>query len=68
MGIAALLYQNGRPISYISEKLYEAKRKYSTYDKEFCALVYALDHWRHYLISTEFILHSYHEALKYIQR
>ncbi|GJW28421.1 RNA-directed DNA polymerase [Tanacetum coccineum] len=29
--------------------------------------VLALDHWQHYLISKEFILHSDHEALKYIQ-
>jgi len=24
-------------------------------------------HWSHYLVATEFILHSNHEALKYIQ-
>ena len=62
-----VISQNGRPLAYFSEKLNEAKRKYSTYDKEFYALVRSLDHWRHYLIAKEFILHSDHEALKYLQ-
>ena len=67
VGIGAVLSQKGRPLAYSSEKLNEAKRKYLTYNKDFYALVRALDHWRHYLISKEFILHSDHEALKYVQ-
>ena len=59
--------QEKRPIAFFSEKLNEAKRKYSTYDKEFYAIVRALEHWRHYLAGGEFILHYDHEALKYIQ-
>ncbi|GKC31032.1 RNA-directed DNA polymerase, partial [Tanacetum coccineum] len=67
VGIGAVLSQLGRPIAYFSEKFNDAKRRYTTYDKEFYAIVRALDHWQHYLISKEFILHSDHEALKYIQ-
>nr|GEY32562.1 transposon Ty3-I Gag-Pol polyprotein [Tanacetum cinerariifolium] len=55
------------PQSIQQRKLNDAKQRYSTYDKEFYAIVRALDHWKHYLISKEFILHSDHEALKYIQ-
>jgi len=32
------------------------KLRYSTYDKEFYAIVRALQHWSHYLLNKEFIL------------
>ncbi|XP_074570594.1 uncharacterized protein LOC141827268 [Curcuma longa] len=66
VGIGAVLSQEGRPIAFFSEKLNDAKRKYSTYDKEFYAIVRALNHWSHYLLPKEFVLHSDHEALKYL--
>nr|GEW13256.1 hypothetical protein [Tanacetum cinerariifolium] len=61
VGIGVVLSQLGRPIAYFSEKFNDAKRRYSTYDKEFYAIIRALDHWQHYLVSKEFILHSDHE-------
>ncbi|GJT33075.1 RNA-directed DNA polymerase [Tanacetum coccineum] len=47
-------------------KLNDARRKYSTYDKEFYVIIRSLDTWRHYLLSNEFVLFSDHEALKFI--
>lgn len=44
----------------------EAKLNYSTYDKEFYAVVQALRYWRHYLLPQEFVLFSDHEALRYL--
>ncbi|GKV50168.1 hypothetical protein SLEP1_g56881 [Rubroshorea leprosula] len=66
VGIGAVLSQEGRPIAFFSEKLNGTKLRYSTYDKEFYAIVRALEHWSHYLLSKEFILHSDHEALKHL--
>jgi len=37
------------------------------YVTEFHAIIWSLKHWSHYLVANEFIFHSDHEALKYIQ-
>jgi len=42
--IDAVLTQEGRPITYLSEKLSHARRKFSTYNKEFHAIIKALEH------------------------
>ena len=52
--IGAVLSQEGKPIAYFSEKLNDAKKKYSVYDQEFYAIVQALKKWRHYLLPKEF--------------
>ena len=65
--IEGVLTQEGIPLSFFSEKSCDTKGKYSTYDKEFYAIIRCSKHWSHYLIAQEFILHSNHEALKYFQ-
>ena len=59
--------QEGRPVAYFSEKLGGAALNYPTYDKELYALVRVLQTWAHYLLPREFIIHSDHEALKYLR-
>jgi hypothetical protein len=42
--------------------------KYSTYDKEFYAIIQALKKWRHYLIPKEFVLYSDNHALQFVSQ
>ncbi|KAG7586297.1 Integrase catalytic core [Arabidopsis thaliana x Arabidopsis arenosa] len=66
VGIGAVLSQEKRPVAFFSEKLSEARQKWSTYDQEFYAVFRALRQWEHYLIQREFILFTDHQALKFL--
>ena len=67
IGIGAILMQEGRPISYFSEKLNGAALKYPTYDNELYALLRALENWQHYLWPKQFVIHTDHQSLKHIK-
>ena len=67
IGIGAILMQEKRPITYFSEKLNGAVLNYPTYDKEFYALVRALETWQDYLWLKEFVIHTDHESLKHLK-
>lgn len=66
--IGVVLSQEDRPAVFFSEKLNETKTKYSSYDKEFYAVVQCLKKWRHYLMSKEFTLYSDNHKLQYIMQ
>ena len=66
VGIGAVLSQDGRPIAFYSEKLSEARRKWSPYELELYDVFRALKVWEHYLVQREFVLFSDHQALKFL--
>ena len=39
VGVGGFLTPAGQSLAFFSEKLYDSRRKYSTYDKEFYAIV-----------------------------
>jgi len=55
-GIGAVLQQNGHPIAFVSKALGPKNQTLSIYEKEYLAILMAIDHWRLYLITNEFII------------
>ncbi|XP_071727216.1 uncharacterized mitochondrial protein AtMg00860-like [Rutidosis leptorrhynchoides] len=54
IGIGAILQQGGYPIAYMSKTLSSQHQSLSTYEKEFLAVIIALDKWRGYLLDRHF--------------
>ena len=48
-GIGAVLMQDNRPIAFLSKALSPQYRTLSIYEKEFLALIMAVERWRQYL-------------------
>lgn len=69
-GIAAVLLQESelgrRPVAYISRRLSETERKYSVYECEALAVLFALERFRFYLEHREFELETDNQALSWV--
>jgi len=65
-GIGAVLMQQGQPIAYLSKALGEKHKNLSIYEKEFLALIMAVEKWRPYLQRQEFHILTDHRSLSYL--
>lgn len=65
-GIGAVLMQRDRPIAYFSKVLAPRHKGRSIYEKEYMALLSAIDKWRHYFQYKHFIVLTDHHSLKYL--
>ena len=65
-GIGAVLMQKGQPIAFLSKALGKKHKTLSIYEKEFLALIMAVERWRHYLQRKEFIIQTDHKSLAYL--
>jgi hypothetical protein len=59
--------QAGQPIAFLSKALGEKHRALSIYEKEFLALIMAVEKWKHYLQHQEFIILTDHKSLAYLK-
>ncbi|XP_021727899.1 uncharacterized protein LOC110695013 [Chenopodium quinoa] len=58
--------KNLHAIYYTSKTLDEAQRNYTTTEKEFLAIVHAIEKFRSYLLGSKVIVFTDHAALKYL--
>lgn len=65
-GVGAVLMQKGHPLAFLSKPLSLRNRGLSVYEKEYLAIVMAVDQWRHYLLQNEFVIHTDHRSLVHL--
>lgn len=65
-GIGAVLSQRGHPIAFLSKALGVKTKGLSTYEKEYLAILLAVDHWRSYLQQQEFVILTDHHSLMHL--
>ncbi|WVZ81560.1 hypothetical protein U9M48_028917 [Paspalum notatum var. saurae] len=62
-GIGAVLLQQGHPLAYFSKALGPKSQGLSTYEKEYLAILMAVQQWRSYLQLREFIIFTDQRSL-----
>lgn len=53
-------------MAYVSKALGPMNHTLSTYEKEYLAILLAIDHWRQYLQHGEFVLKTDHKSLAFL--
>nr|GEV76162.1 reverse transcriptase domain-containing protein [Tanacetum cinerariifolium] len=66
VAIEAVLIQGGHPIAYLSKTLSTKHQLMSIYEKEFLAIILALERWIGYLLDRHFKIKTNHSSLKYL--
>lgn len=64
--IGAVLMQMECPIAYLSHTLHGRNLDLSTYEKEYLAIIIAVQKWRHYLLGRRFMIWTDQQSLKFI--
>jgi hypothetical protein len=67
LGIGPVLMQEQHPLAFLSKPLGAAHQQLSIYEKEFLALLLAVERWRPYLKRDEFIIKTDHHSLCYLE-
>lgn len=62
-GVGAVLLQGGHPLAFISKSLGVKTQGLSTYEKEYLAILLAIEQWMSYLLHAEFIIFTDQKSL-----
>jgi len=65
-GVGAVLHQNSHPLAFISKPLSPRNQGLTVYEKEYLSILMAVNHWRHYLLQAEFVIHTDHQSLTHL--
>src|SRR3954471_683731 len=65
-GLGCVQMQERKVIAYGSRQLRSHEENYPTHDLELAAVIYALKHWRHYLVGNRCEIYTDHQSLKYL--
>lgn len=65
-GVGAVLLQHEHPIAFVSKALSPRNLGLSTYEKEYLAILLAVEQWRPYLQYGEFIIRTDHRSLSHL--
>jgi hypothetical protein len=65
-GLGAVLMQDDRPMAFLSKPLSQSSKHLSIYEKEFLALIMAVERWCPYLQRQEFLIRIDHKSLAYL--
>jgi hypothetical protein len=66
VGIGAVLSQKGHPLAYVSRSLGPRNKGLSVYEKEYLAILLAVQQWRSYLQVGEFVIKTDHKSLTHL--
>lgn len=66
-GVGAILQQEGHPIAYMSKALSPRHRGLSIYEKEYLAIIIAVEQWRPYLMHAVFIIRTDQRSLVHLE-
>ena len=66
VGVGAVLMQKDQPIAFLNKALGPTHQKLFIYEKEFLALIMAVEKWRPYLQRQEFLICIDHKSFSYL--